>query len=523
MKALWIQRFTIKARMTVLIMVVMIMLALVGGAGVFGMFKLRDLSQEYLDRSVAASEDVFELRNNMTSLRRLEKDMIINYEKAANVAKDKAAWLKHRDLLLKDLDAMKKRASGERAKAFDEIQVHMSAYSAALLPVIGQLEASAYDSPSIVVRVMRQAHDAADAAEAKVAMVAALQKTDAKAGKGEMNDAMQLALMSFAVAVGLAVAIVVPLTLINMRSICVPMGNARSFANRIAAGDLSGSIDVVGQDETAAMMRALSNMQDSLRTIVSQVRLAVSDITHASAEIAHGNQDLSVRTEQAAANLQSAASTIVQLSEAVRTSAESAHHANVHVAETANVAARSGEMVSNVVATMGEINSSSMKVRDIIGVIDGIAFQTNILALNAAVEAARAGDKGRGFAVVADEVRTLAQRSAKAADEIKALIGTSVDRVMAGSTLVDKAGGTMKDVLASVESTTRLIADISKSSHEQAGSVEQVSGSINKLEQATQQNAALVEQSAAAAESLKQQARRLSELVETFQLDEATA
>jgi methyl-accepting chemotaxis protein len=270
-----------------------------------------------------------------------------------------------------------------------------------------------------------------------------------------------------------------------------------------------------------SVMDGIVRMVESLRTAVAQVRESTESITTASSEIAAGNADLSQRTEAAASNLQQTASSMDQLSGTVRQTAESAGTAN-QLADTAKaVAARGGQVVSQVVATMDEINAASKKIADIIGVIDGIAFQTNILALNAAVEAARAGEQGRGFAVVAGEVRSLAQRSATAAKEIKGLIGTSVEKVDAGAQLVGQAGASMDEIVASVQRVSGIIAEITAATREQSQGIGEVGGAVTQLDQATQQNAALVEQSAAAAESLKGQALQLAAAMRRFRLEPA--
>jgi len=293
---------------------------------------------------------------------------------------------------------------------------------------------------------------------------------------------------------------------------------ASKAAAQIAAGDLSQAVVVDGNDEFRPMMQAMGEMQASLQRLVGQVHQSTESIASASAQIASGNQDLSTRTEQAAGSLQQTASSMEQLTGTVKQSADSARLANQLAAAAAEVAARGGAVVSQVVTTMDDINASSRKIADIIGTIDGIAFQTNILALNAAVEAARAGEQGRGFAVVASEVRSLAQRSAEAAREIKALIVASVEKVESGSRLVGDAGQTMNEIVGSVRRVTDIISEISTAASEQSEGIGQVNVSVNQLDQMTQQNAALVEEAAAAAQSLKDQALNLSKVVGSFKL-----
>ena len=306
-------------------------------------------------------------------------------------------------------------------------------------------------------------------------------------------------------------------------SIVNPILCALKMAEAVASGDLTFKSVVRNSDETGQLLLALQKMSDSLTNTVTQVRSATDNINTASAEIASGNQDLSARTEQAASNLEETAASMEQLTSTVRQSADSARQANQLAASASEIAVRGGQVVGQVVTTMDEINHSSKKISDIIGVIDAIAFQTNILALNAAVEAARAGEQGRGFAVVAGEVRNLAQRSAEAAKEIKGLIGSSVDRVETGSRLVAEAGQTMNEIVGSVQRVSDIIGEITAASGEQSDGIGQVNVAVNQLDQMTQQNAALVEESAAAAESLKDQAARLAQVVQVFRLSSAPA
>ena len=321
----------------------------------------------------------------------------------------------------------------------------------------------------------------------------------------------------------IAVGVATTLSLLMKRTVDKEIGGdpaqARDLLRRIAEGDLTLALS--SQQAHRGLMGELHRTQQNLQNMVAQVRASSDSIHNASTEIASGNQDLSARTETAASNLQETASAMEQLTGTVRQSADAARQANQLASSAAEVAQRGGAVVAEVVSTMDEINHSSQKISDIIGVIDGIAFQTNILALNAAVEAARAGEQGRGFAVVAGEVRSLAQRSAEAAKEIKGLIGTSVDKVETGAKLVSTAGATMSEIVTSVQRVSDIIGEISAAAAEQSDGIGQVNTAITQLDQMIQQNAALVEQSTAAAESLKGQADNLTGTMQLFRLRHA--
>ncbi|VTU20217.1 methyl-accepting chemotaxis protein [Variovorax sp. RA8] len=302
------------------------------------------------------------------------------------------------------------------------------------------------------------------------------------------------------------------------RSITRPLGQAVKVAETVASGDLGTRIEVQSRDETGQLMHALKNMNESLARVVGQVRAGTDTIATASGQIAAGNHDLSSRTEEQASSLEETAASMEELTSTVKQNADNARQANQLALSASEVAVKGGSVVSQVVGTMGSINASSRKIVDIIGVIDGIAFQTNILALNAAVEAARAGEQGRGFAVVASEVRNLAQRSAAAAKEIKALIDDSVDKVEEGSRQVAEAGRTMEEIVDSVKRVTDIMGEITSASQEQTQGIEQVNQAISQMDQVTQQNAALVEEASAAAHSMQEQAASLVESVRVFKL-----
>ena len=341
-------------------------------------------------------------------------------------------------------------------------------------------------------------------------------------GKTAIADgatAIQLTLIFSALAILMAAALGYFLT----RSITRPLHTAVKVAENVAAGDLTTQIQVMSQDETGQLMQGLKNMNENLLKIVTEVRAGTNAITSASSEIAAGNLDLSSRTEQQASSLEETASAMEQMTATVKQNADNARQANLLAAQASRVAVQGGEVVGEVVNTMEGINTSSRKIVDIIAVIDGIAFQTNILALNAAVEAARAGEQGRGFAVVASEVRNLAQRSASAAKEIKVLIDDSVAKVDNGTQLVAKAGATMAEVVSSVKNVTDIVGEIAIASNEQSTGIEEINKAITQMDEVTQQNAALVQEASSAAYSLNEQAERLSQAISIFKVSAGSA
>ena len=343
-----------------------------------------------------------------------------------------------------------------------------------------------------------------------------IERSEAQAA--EANALIRSYRMAVVVAGVAGLALLVVLSWVLVARIRQSLSEVSGVARRIGEGDLSRPVQVSGRGEVAEMMLAMQQMQASLVRIVGEVRLSSDSIATGSSEIATGNADLSQRTEEQASNLEETAASMEELTSTVKNNADTAHKAAALAGEASRAAVQGGEVVGQVVSTMEEISAASRKITDIISVIDGIAFQTNILALNAAVEAARAGEQGRGFAVVASEVRSLAQRSADAAREIKTLIGASVEKVENGTQLVSEAGRSMEGIVAQVQRVSDLIGEISSGTSEQTTGISQVGEAVTQLDQVTQQNAALVEQSAAAADSLRHQAAKLAEVVSVFRL-----
>ena len=516
------RQMTIRMRMISAIIVVLVLVCAVGATGILTMASQRRQADEFITHAMRQTSLLKDVNRLVGDVNRLEKDMVINYEDAITVNKLKERWQASVASTKQTLASVLEAATEHERPLATEALARIDGYTADTKRVIGQVEDGAYDNARTADKMLARAKTQMAGVEAMVGKLSTALDEDAAAARKAREAAAQQALMLNIAVLCLAGLIVVPFTLMNMVSICKPLDTARELAAAIAAGDLSRHVEVHGRDETAAMMDALNAMQDALQRMVGQVRMSTDSINTASVEIATGNHDLSQRTEQTAANLQQAASSMEQLTGTVKQSADSARQANQLAASAAGVAARGREVVSQVVCTMNDINTSSKKISDIIGVIDGIAFQTNILALNAAVEAARAGEQGRGFAVVAGEVRSLAQSSAEAAKEIKSLIGASVEKVDSGSRLVADAGTTMQDIVSSVQRVTDIIGEITAASSEQSDGIGQVNQSVVQLDQMTQQNAALVEESAAAAESLKEQSVRLTELMGMFKLNSAS-
>ncbi len=494
-------------------------LGLLFWGGMFGIYKLNsslDVYEHEVLETVGAHKKVAQIETKFSGaiqewknvlLRGKEpKDLDTYWNAHVKAMKEVRDGLKELDKMRLDSDAKATLQKLDSAvatvddaynKAFEEFK------AASFDPTAGDKAARGKDRDSSAL--MTELKEKLSKAETDTSLVATREAT--------RNTYWALSAMVVASLIGMAYGVWLS------RQIVAPLARAVELADQVAHGRLNNIITFSGKDEIAALLHSLQEMQDNLGRLVTNVRQGSEGVATASAEIAQGNNDLSARTEQQASALEETAASMEELGSTVKQNADSARQANQLAQSASSVAVQGGVVVDQVVETMKGINESSRKIADIISVIDGIAFQTNILALNAAVEAARAGEQGRGFAVVASEVRSLAGRSAEAAKEIKSLIGASVERVEHGSALVDQAGSTMKEVVDSIKRVTDIMGEISAASSEQSMGVQQVGEAVAQMDQATQQNAALVEEMAAAASSLKSQAQDLVKVVAEFKVD----
>ncbi|MBI3381788.1 MAG: MCP four helix bundle domain-containing protein [Aquabacterium sp.] len=491
---------------------------MVGGFAVTQLSRINGNTQEIATNWMVGVRSLGEIRDALAEFRRAESLVLMldsQQERAGEEARMAKAKKQVEDLMLVYEPTV--TTPGER-QLVERFKQQLSAYYAANDKVV----ALSREGDAGVIEA-RKAYKTSSREAFRAARATLNEDIDYnnKGSDGAYKDAQSTYAQSRALVMAFlvgAVALASCLALWITRMVTRPVNEAAEVARRIADGDLTARLNVAGRDEIGNLMRSLSDMKDNLSQMVSGVRMGAESVATASSQIAQGNQDLSQRTEEQASALQQTAASMEQLGSTVSQNAESARQANQLANGASTVAVQGGEVVSQVVETMKDINESSRKISDIITVIDGIAFQTNILALNAAVEAARAGEQGRGFAVVAGEVRNLAQRSAEAAKEIKSLINASVERVERGSSLVDQAGATMQEVVTAIRRVNDIVGEISSASTEQSSGVSQVSEAVSQMDQATQQNAALVEESAAAAESLKLQAQQLVQAVSVFKL-----
>ena len=517
-------RLSIRARLYFGTIFSLVLLVIIGAMGFIALDRTRGTLEVLFSQRVQTLTDMSDLRTALGDLRRAEKDIIINFNNTVEVAALRESWSKTLAALRKSLADVRQVQAGDAAfvAAIDKSLDEIKQYEAGIVPIFDQIERAQIDGAGggAYADRLKTHMEATDQLFSRLATSAREQMQEARQGVDTLAATMSGLI---GVALVLALAVLIPLTYLSVRSITRSLAQARDLAERIAGGDLSRDTQALNHDEVGQLVTAMGRMQQSLRGLVRQVQDAAGNISTASSEIATGNHDLSQRTEQTAANLEEAASSMEMLTSTVQQSAQASRQASDFASSAAEVAARGGAVVSQVVSTMDQITTSSRKIADITGVIDSIAFQTNILALNAAVEAARAGEQGRGFAVVASEVRSLAQRSAGAAKEIKELIGSSVERVEDGSRLVSQAGQTMTEIVGSVRRVSGIIHEITASAAEQSDNIGHISQSVTQLDQMTQQNAALVEQSTAASESLREQALQLTRAVSQFKLHDGAA
>jgi methyl-accepting chemotaxis protein len=499
---------------------VLALLLMVAALGVFNMSTIHAKLDRIVNENVVKTDMVGTMSEAVHIVARVARTVVLLNDEAL-IRAEMAKAEQERAMYNKAVDTLGKMSTTPKGLAIRERIAALAQEARPLNNKVFELALANQDAEATEV-LMKQAGPSTQKWQEAMDDYAALQKDNNQADVAaatsayERARALMLLLSGVAIAVGVVAAVVIARTL--LRQLGGEPDYAAEVAARIAAGDLTVAVETRGND-SSSMLHAMKLMREALARIVGEVRSGTETIATASAQIASGNQDLSSRTEQQASSLEETASSMEELTSAVRQNNDHARQANQLAQSASAVAQQGGAVVSQVVDTMGAINDSSRKIVDIIAVIDGIAFQTNILALNAAVEAARAGEQGRGFAVVATEVRNLAQRSASAAKEIKALIGDSVEKVGIGSKLVEQAGQTMSEVVASVQRVTDIMADISSAGDEQSAGIEQINQAVSEMDTVTQQNAALVEEAAAAAEAMQNQAASLERVVSVFRLD----
>ncbi len=515
-----LRNLSIRSRLISAFSVLVFLLLILGGTSWLASRAQTDSFNQFNDNVVKAMGLADSARGSLLNSRRYEKDILLTSGHTQQVSTSRGLWNKEQQAMnavLTELEGLAQ--TPEEHSQLKAIRSSMKGYAELTNPVFENAAAGLIFNPSEAVISLKEAVDQFDRAEASLMKLRETLNNEAVRIAGEVNARNRVVTLIVMGVVALSVVATVLLGWRISQSIVAPLVDATYVAIQVSQGDLTASIKPQGRDEVTTLQNALADMQCALRNLVGQVRQSTGSVTKASTEIANGNQNLAGRTERAASNLQQAASSMNQVTVTAKKSADSAIQANELATSAAEVAARGGKLVSEVVSTMDDINTSSKKIADIIGVIDGIAFQTNILALNAAVEAARAGEQGRGFSVVASEVRSLAGRSSEAAKEIRGLIQTSVERVASGARLVAGAGQTMQDIVDSVKNVSSIIGEITTAAGAQSDDISKVSDSVVQLDEMTRQNAALVEHASAAAQGLMHQATHLAHLVDEFKLE----
>ncbi|MFO1197003.1 MAG: methyl-accepting chemotaxis protein [Burkholderiaceae bacterium] len=505
---------------------VLLLTLLVSGLGVYEMKSISASTEEIATNWLPAIKYLAQMRAASNQVRRAEADHVMSVDAKEMESIEKTLGEARARLDKAEAEYAKLVVQGDESRRYEQFKQEKAAYFAVHEKLVALSRGGEKTVAQTQALFRGESRERFNAAMASVGALVDINDRGSNASwtsaQATYSGARNLMIGLAAVAVVLGAVLALLITRGVVRQLGGEPGQAADLARAVADGDLTARIELRAGD-TASMMAALKGMQASLTDVVSKVRANSEMVATASGQIAQGTMDLSSRTEEQASALEETSASMQQLGQTVRQNADNARQANQLAQSATSVAVKGGEVVGQVVQTMSGINDSSKKIADIIGVIDGIAFQTNILALNAAVEAARAGEQGRGFAVVASEVRNLAQRSAQAAKEIKALIGDSVERVQAGSTLVAQAGETMQEVVTSIRRVTDLMGEISSASVEQSASVQQVVDAVTQMDQVTQQNAALVEESAAAAASMKEQAGQLVQTVAVFKLSSGDA
>jgi methyl-accepting chemotaxis protein len=513
-------QWKIGPRLAAVMGVMLALLMLMSALAMLQMMNMRSQTQDITSNWLPSVALVNQINTNTSDYRVAEIGHVLATEDAAMAAKDKemaavlAEFEKNRAAYVQLI------SSPEEQRLYDSFIADWKAYMAAHDKLYAHSRKNETDQARAILD--GDSHKFFTSSSEVLDKIINLNTKGADQAGATADAAYTTARTVVIAALVIAVAMALLMSRLLIRSITVPLRRAVEVADAVADGDLRQSVDAVGHDEAAQLMQALERMREGLTQTVSRVRANAESVSTASGQIAQGNADLSQRTEEQASALQETAATMSELSSTVRSNADNARQADQLARSASDAARQGGSAVGDVVDTMRGISDASRRIADIIGTIDGIAFQTNILALNAAVEAARAGEQGRGFAVVAGEVRLLAQRSAEAAKEIKNLITSSVEQVERGSQQVDAAGRSMQSLVQAIQRVTDIVGEISNASVEQADGVGQVEQAVSQMDQVTQQNAALVEESAAAAESLRQQATQMVESVSTFRLHGTT-